>query len=223
MNSTRTNEVAAVARAAAVTGGIALFAAATARARSKLVKPIEERCFRAYNDRTNTIHLPVWAVMQMGSLAGALGTAGAFGLAGRRRTAVAVATSGTAVWAGVKAVKPTVGRGRPARHLRDVRVRGQKQTGLGFPSGHTAVSLTVAIVGGRDLSREAKFALVVASTATAAARMYVGAHLPLDIVGGIGIGLAAGCGTLMILDWIDEREQEEQGTPAVLPPRNVSG
>jgi membrane-associated phospholipid phosphatase len=101
-----------------------------------------------------------------------------------------------------------VGRGRPARHLRDVHVRGQEQSGLGFPSGHAAVSLTVAIVGGRAVSPTASIALGAACTITAAARMYVGAHLPLDILGGVGFGLVAGGVTLIVLDLAESRASE---------------
>ena len=94
------------------------------------------------------------------------------------------------MWGGVKLIKPLVGRGRPAAHLAAVHVRGQIQTGLGYPSGHAAVSLTLAMVASHSAG-----ALPVALTAaavTSAARMYVGAHLPLDIVGGLCAGWMIG-------------------------------
>ncbi len=172
--------------------GLALFAASARACRTRTVSAREEQVARAFNRADDEIEVPIWTVMQMGSLGGALGVAAAFGLAGRRSTAAAMALSGTAMWGGAKLVKPLVGRGRPARHLDGIRIRGKEQTGLGFPSGHAAVSLTVAIVGSRAASPPVSGALYAAAATTAVARLYVGAHLPIDVLGGVGLGLMAG-------------------------------
>ena len=150
----------------------------------------EKRVFRAFNDSPNALHLPLWPVMQMGSL-GAV-----FVLAEIRRRhdrdhrdAIVIAALGTSVWAGVKLVKPLVGRGRPAACLDGVRIRGPEQTGLGYPSGHAAVSLALAMLTPWSTTTQA--VAVAAATATGTSRMYVGAHLPLDIVGGAAVGFVA--------------------------------
>ena len=196
----------------AVAGGLAIFATAARRGRTRTVSVGEERVFRAFNRADDTIDLPVWPVMQMGSLGGALGVAAAFGLAGERLTAAAMAASGAGIWGGAKLIKPFIGRGRPARHLAGVRIRGREQTGLGFPSGHTAVSLTVAIVGSRVVSSRLSAALYAAASTTAAARMYVGAHLPIDVLGGVGLGLMTGGITVALLDC------QDRGSPTAKRP-----
>jgi membrane-associated phospholipid phosphatase len=162
------------------------------RAHSREVSDAEERTFRVFNDAPEFIHLPVWAVMQAGSLAAVGVTAGGLVQRGRPRVAAAAAISGMLVWGGVKAVKPTVGRGRPERHLHDVSVRGREQSGLGYPSGHAAVSLTLALISSENCSPSVRTAALAVAAITGGARMYMGAHLPLDVVGGYAIGTLCG-------------------------------
>lgn len=166
---------------------VATLAWSTWRARRHEVSPAEERIFRAFNDRPDHLHVPVWAVMQSGSYAAVFVAAGNVARTEGIRRAAAVFVLGTAVWGGVKAVKPTVGRGRPEAHLDHVHVRGEAQSGLGFPSGHAAVSTTLALA--ITDPGPARRAAVAAAAVTGGARMYVGAHLPLDVAGGFAIGL----------------------------------
>jgi membrane-associated phospholipid phosphatase len=162
-------------------------------ARTGRVPPGEARVFRAVNGAPDALHPLLWPVMQAGSLGAVYATAATIG---RRRGPAAaglVAGVGTAVWGGVKLVKPAVGRGRPAAHLPEVHVRGAEQSGLGYPSGHAAVALTLALIGTRP-GRWRTAGLAVAAL-TGTARVYVGAHLPLDVAGGYGIGLLAATAT----------------------------
>lgn len=176
---------------AVVIGSVALLNSARL-ARTHRVRAGEERIFRLANDLPDPLHIPVWAVMQSGSLAAVFVVATD---ALRRREPVTAATAliaGTVVWGGVKAVKPKIGRGRPAHHLDSVSVRGQAQTGLGYPSGHAAVSLTLALVATRSMSPGRRAKAIAVSAFTGVARMYVGAHLPQDLVGGYSLGLLSG-------------------------------
>jgi membrane-associated phospholipid phosphatase len=150
----------------------------------------EERCFRSINTLSPALRNPAWLVMQAGSLP-AVGVAAAVTLPRRRSTSVALASSGTAVWALSKLVKRIVRRGRPADHLADVSIHGATQRGAGFPSGHAAVATALAAVGSRVLPRPAAQAAWVTSALVCGTRQYVGAHLPLDVVGGAALGLAA--------------------------------
>lgn len=181
----RPRVVSAVVAAAALVGS-------ARRARTREVSEAEEQAFRIFNDAPHFIHAPVWAVMQAGSLAAVGVVAGGLAHRGRPRVAMAAAVSGTLVWGGVKAVKPQIGRGRPDRHLDDVAVRGHPQTGLGYPSGHAAVSLTLALISTRGRSPSVRRAALAVAAITGGARMYVGAHLPLDVVGGYAIGALCG-------------------------------
>lgn len=171
--------------------GAALFDSAR-KARTHEVSPGEEEVFRAVNDLPDEIHYPAWAVMQSGSLAAVFVVAGESLRRGQRQTAGVTLVAGTIVWGGVKAVKPLIGRGRPAHHLEAVSVRGHAQTGLGFPSGHSAVALTLALVATGASHPAMRAGAIAVAGVTGVARMYVGAHLPQDVVGGFAIGLLCG-------------------------------
>jgi len=162
------------------------------RARRLDVGRSEERVFRRFNGAPDALHAPLWAVMQSGSLAAVFVTGGALARAGRTRTACATALAGTAVWGGVKLIKPRVGRGRPEALLDGVSVRGPAPTGLGYPSGHAAVAATLALVVPHAASPQWRAAAIIVAGAVGGARIYVGAHLPLDVAGGFAIGALAG-------------------------------
>jgi len=183
-----------VARLAASALAVGAVGWSARRAATGRVDVAEERVFRTFNVAPDGLYPVVWPVMQMGSLAAVFVTAE--GVRRRRGLpdALVVAAVGTAVWGGIKLIKPSVGRGRPAAHLVGVHVRGQPQTGLGYPSGHAAVSLTLALIATR--SPGVRAAALAGAAITGAGRMYVGAHLPLDVAGGYGAGLLVG-----LQDW----------------------
>jgi membrane-associated phospholipid phosphatase len=159
----------------------------------------EERVFRAINTLSPALRTPAWLVMQSGSLA-AVPVAAAVALPRRRAAAVALAVDGTAVWALCKLVKRVIKRGRPADHLDDVMVYGAAQRGGGFPSGHAAVATTLAAIASRMLPRPAAPLAWGTAALVGGARQYVGAHLPLDVVGGAALGLSMGTVANLALD-----------------------
>jgi membrane-associated phospholipid phosphatase len=165
----------------------------TAReARAGGVSRAEEHVFHSVNDLPNVLHGPLWAVMQSGSLAAVFVAAGA---RARRQPAagtIAVLVAGVGIWGGAKVIKPLVGRGRPAAELDRVVVRGQQQSGLGYPSGHASVAATLALALTHDRGVTTRTCALGVAALTGGARMYVGAHLPLDIAGGLAIGALGG-------------------------------
>ncbi len=169
------------------------------RARVREVGPIEEGLFRVANDGPDEIDLPLWAVMQSGSLGAVFVVSGWLVRQGRIRAAVMSTITGVTVWGGVKAIKPLIGRGRPDCYLDRVVVRGPSQTGLGYPSGHAAVATVLAIIATSHLEPLERAAALATAGMTGGARMYAGAHLPLDVVGGMAIGLLCGRAARSIL------------------------
>ena len=132
--------------------------------------------------------MPVRTVMQAGTFATVPATAVVLRLLGHRRLAAEVALGGTAAWLLAKAAKPLGGRARPEGVLTGVTTREHIAGDLGWVSGHTAVSTVLATtISSAYPPLTLPLAAVVGTTALG--RMYVGAHLPLDLVGGAGLGL----------------------------------
>src|SRR5205085_8882867 len=85
-----------------------------------------------------------------------------------------------------------VGRARPATLLGAAVLRGAPGTGVGFPSGHAAVAAALATAAGPYLGRRTRRILWAGVAIVGVARIYVGAHLPIDVVGGAALGWAVG-------------------------------
>jgi len=144
--------------------------------------------FRSVNDLPDAIHPPVWAVMQVGAL-GAGPVLGAVAWqAGYRDLATRMVAGATASWALAKLVKRVVRRGRPAGLVPGTHVRGKEATGLGYLSGHSAVAVAL-MTAMTSAAPHRRRLFGTAAAGVGLARMYVGAHLPLDVVGGAGLGL----------------------------------
>ncbi len=69
-------------------------------------------------------------------------------------------------------------------------IRGTAALGRGFVSGHAAVVTALVVVAWPWLNRPGRVACAVLAAAVCLSRVYVGAHLPLDVVGGAALGLA---------------------------------
>jgi membrane-associated phospholipid phosphatase len=163
------------------------------------VAPLEADAFRLVNHLPSVPFPLVWLPMQLGNLL-VVPIAILVALAFRRwRLAGGLALAGAGVYALAKVVKHFVERGRPSGLLDDVVVRGAAPHGLGFVSGHIAVVTALAVVAWPWLPRGARWVIAMAVAVVFLARMYVGAHLPLDMVGGAALGLAVAVTARLLL------------------------
>jgi membrane-associated phospholipid phosphatase len=163
------------------------------------VGALEADAFRLVNDLPSLPFPVVWVPMQLGNFL-VVPAAALAALALRRwRLAAGLALAGAGVYVLAKVVKRFVERGRPRGLLADTVVRGAEPHGLGFVSGHIAVVTALALVAWPWLPRWGRWAAGAAVAAVFLARMYVGAHLPLDMVGGAALGLAVGALVRLLL------------------------
>jgi membrane-associated phospholipid phosphatase len=179
--------------------GTAVLLACALPVHADRVEGLEVDAFRLVNDLPSVPFPIVWVPMQLGNLL-VVPAAVLAALAFRRwRLAGGLALAGAGVYALAKVVKHFVLRGRPSGLLDDVTVRGAAPHGLGFVSGHIAVVTALAYVAWPWLPRWGRWAAGVAVAAVFFTRMYVGAHLPLDMVGGAALGLAVGALVRLLL------------------------
>lgn len=170
--------------------GVAVVAGARA-ARDGILRDAESRLFVRVNTVTARVVVPVWAVMQVGSLGGSIATGSAVAASGRHRLGYRLAVVSAVTWLASKAVKPLAGRGRPATVVDGARVLGPASTGLGYPSGHAAIAVAMASAASPLVSRRFRPALWSVALGVGVSRIYVGAHMPLDVAGGVALGIGA--------------------------------
>jgi undecaprenyl-diphosphatase len=187
-----TNRSGSATRLAIAAGGIVL---TTASVRHDHVAAAEEKVFRLVNDLPERIYRPVWLIMQLGTIGAAPAAAAVALMAGERRLASRLVVAGTATWALSKVFKRWIGRPRPASLLDGTHLRGSEATGLGYLSGHAGVAVALGVAALPSVGRPGRLFIGGLVPAVGLARMYIGAHLPLDIVGGAALGLAVEAAT----------------------------
>jgi membrane-associated phospholipid phosphatase len=172
--------------------GVAALLATASAARRDRVGPWEARAFRAVNGLPDPWRLPAWVIMQLGAFGAVPAAATAAWLAGDGELAGRLLASGTSAWGLAKLVKQVVRRPRPVALLPGTRRRGREAAGLGYLSGHAAVSVALGAAAVPRLGPVGRALALSAVPLVGLTRIYVGAHLPLDVAGGAALGLAVG-------------------------------
>jgi len=163
------------------------------------VNKTEVTVFRWFNDLPDFLFEVLWIFMQFGNLVIVPIVVIAAILLRRFRLAAALGLAGSLVWLLAKVVKQVVERGRPAELLNEVVLRNAPAAGNGYVSGHAAVAFALAVVVAPYLGRRGRIIVWLLATLVCVGRVYVGAHLPLDVVGGAAFGFAIGSLTNLLL------------------------
>lgn len=160
------------------------------------VPAAEVKVFRWLNDSLpDGLEWAIWGPMQFGAI-GAVIAVGLGQLLLTRQWLLTVMTVvvGVEAWAVAKVIKPIVDRGRPGVEIDDVIHRGGSigggiDAGRGFVSGHAAIAAGLAVAVTVILPARWRWVPWLLTLLVGIGRIYFGAHLPLDIVGGYGLGL----------------------------------
>ncbi|MDT4923015.1 MAG: hypothetical protein QOG01_728 [Pseudonocardiales bacterium] len=182
-----------------VVGGLVVLVLSALPVHPHDISAAERGVFRAINDHTVLPFIAVWVVMQLGNFLAVPAVALVAAAFRKWRLAIGMLVGGVLAYYLAKVVKSIVERGRPASVVDDVHIRGAASLGRGYVSGHAAVVTLLVVLAWPYLGQRARIAVVAAAVFVSLARVYVGAHLPLDIVGGAALGLAvAGSVRLML-------------------------
>ena len=174
------------------------------------VTSVEERLFHAINDLPGFLNPPLWVAMQWGNLA-AIPVAVVIALIFRHwRLAVSFAVGGIAKLGMARLVKEIVIRYRPAQIIDRLELRDAPTHGQAFVSGHATIAVLLAtLIHPYTTARWQRVTIWALAVLTCFGRMYAGAHLPLDVIGGAGLGVAIGAVIHLIIGTADAPRPEE--------------
>jgi len=146
----------------------------------------------AVNGWPRVVGVPLEVVMQLGTLAAAMAITVLVAVTtARPRATAALFAASLIAWKLDDVAKEIIERPRPEGLVDDLVVRDQAH-GFGFPSGHTALAFAVAAVLHPILPSRVRWVPWVLASLVGVARLYVGVHWPMDVVGGAALGSAIG-------------------------------
>lgn len=173
--------------------GLVLFVLCALVAKDGTVDGTELAVFHAINQLPDALTAPMRAAQYLGVLAVGPVAAAVAAILRRWRLALAflLVTAGKLV--AERIVWQLVVRSRPGTTIADAIVRGDTPTtGASFVSGHVILVTGLAWALTPYLRRGWRVVPWAVVALVAFARVYLGAHAPLDVVGGFGVGLLVG-------------------------------
>lgn len=179
---------------AAASSGLALLVVSALIARNGRVGSAERRVFHAFNNLPDWLYRPLWVFQQFGNVVVALVIVLVLAAVLRRPAlAGAAAVAVVAKLALERVVKAAVERSRPGTSIGEIDALGDVSLhGLSFVSGHAVITTACATMLMAVLPRRWRPVPWIVVALNGVGRIYVGAHNPLDVVGGIGLGLVIG-------------------------------
>jgi undecaprenyl-diphosphatase len=174
------------------------------------ITSFETALFHVVNSLPSWLYRFLWLVMQLGTVGAVFVMAGVALISRRVRLALELIGGGLLAYYAAIGLKDLVERDRPASLISGVIIRGSAAKGLGFPSGHAAVSAALAAIAVPFLARRWRRWIWLLPITVGAARIFVGAHFPLDVVAGFVLGWTVGAAVHLLAGSPSGRLSETQ-------------
>ena len=181
--------------------GLAVLLAGMGVVRNGNVPDWERSVFEAVNGLPEALYPLLWPFQQIGVIVVGPVLAVVAALLRRYRLALALVLATLLKLGLERAVKAAVSRQRPGTSIGSTaELRGDvSAVGESFVSGHAVLAAAMACLIVPYLPRSWRFAPWVLVGLVMVGRVYVGAHNPLDVICGAGLGVAIGSGLNLVV------------------------
>lgn len=193
----------ALARTVAAVAGLGAVVVSWRLARTGRGNPLDAVADVVRTPRGSNVDWVVAATTDIGSVFGLAGMTAVVATGMSRRTGVEVLGAGAVGWVLGQSAKPLMERERPYE-TGMAALLVHPPAGSSWPSGHTAVAAATATALAPQGPATAVVGALLAGW-VGATRIYVGAHHPTDVLGGIGIGMLSGLAWQVAMDGVEAR------------------
>jgi undecaprenyl-diphosphatase len=182
------------------------------------VGPVERALFRFVNGWPDALQWPLWIFQTLGVLGMPLIVAAVALVLRQWRLAFAlVLLVPLKLFVEKEVLKALVHRERPGTTIPGAILRDVPSAGPSFPSGHAVIVFGILVLLAPYLRRRWQLLVLLLAILNSVARVYLGGHAPLDIVGGAAAGVLLGA-LLNLMLGVPERRKSRAG-----PLRRISG
>jgi uncharacterized membrane protein YbhN (UPF0104 family)/membrane-associated phospholipid phosphatase len=182
----------------AAAGGLVVAGTSVIASSGRVPRP-ERLVFEAFNGLPEFLHWPMWTFQLVGLLGLPIAVAAVALWRRQIRLAIAlVAFVPLKLFVEKGILKELIHRERPGVTEPDAILRDVPSAGDSFPSGHAMIAFGIATLLTPYLGRRGRLVVWTLAGLNGLARIYLGAHNPLDVVCGAAAGLLLGG----LLTWI---------------------